>query len=141
MKLKYLYEMYDNGVKQGERTSKEWAEMLHVSVHLVRDYAREGRSYKHRYTFKAVREENPEDKTQSEDKGITVQDLREFRRTLKVGSKFVYEGSCKVIVMRKYRNIVELASLEDPKRSVTMTYMELLKQRKNRSKKKLTVGR
>ena len=141
MKLKYLYEMYDNDVKQGERTSKEWAEMLHVSVHLVRDYAREGRSYKHRYTFKAVREEKPEYKTQSEDKGITVQDLREFRRTLKVGSKFVYEGSGKVVVLRKYRNIVELVSQEEPKRFVTMTYMELLKQRNDRKNKKLTPGR
>ena len=141
MKLKYLYEMYDNGVKQGERTSKEWAEMLHVSLHLVRDYAREGRSYKRRYTFKAVREENPEDKTQSEDKGITVQDLREFRRTLKVGSKFVYEGFGKVVVLRKYRNIAELVSQENPKRSVTMTYIELLKQRDDRRKKKLTAGR
>lgn len=136
MKLKYPYAMYDNGVYQGERTSKEWAEMLQVSVHLVRDYAREGRSYKRRYTFKAVREENPEDKTQSEDKGITVQDLREFRRSLRIGSKFVYEDSCKFIVVRKYRNIAELVSVEDSKRSVTMTYMELYKQKKNRSKKK-----
>jgi hypothetical protein len=140
MKLKYPYEMYDNGVYQGERTSKEWAEMLQVSVHLVRDYAREGRSYKGRYTFKAVRE-NPEDKTQSEDKGITVQDLREFRRSLRIGSKFVYEGSCKVSVVRKYPHIVELVSLEDSKRLVTMTYAELFNQRKNRTKKKLTVGR
>ncbi len=130
MKLKYLYEMYDNGEKQGERTSKEWAEMLQVSVHLVRDYAREGRTYKGRYTFKAVSEEKPEDKTQSEEVKITVQDLREFRRSLRIGSKFVYEGSCKVIVMRKYRNIVGLAMLEDPKRSVTMSYAELFNQRK-----------
>lgn len=129
MKLKYLYEMYDNGVKQGERTSREWAEMLHVSVHLVRDYAREGRSYKHRYTFKAVRE-NPEDLTQPEETEIMVQDLRGFRRTLKIGAKFVYGGSCKVVAARKYRNIVELVGVEDPKRSVTMTYMELYKQRK-----------
>lgn len=139
MKLKYPYAMYDNGVYQGERTSKEWAEMLHVSVHLVRDYAREGRSYKRRYTFNAVRE-NPEDK-QPEETEITVQDLREFRRTLKVGSKFVYEDSCKFIVVRKYRNIVELVSQEDSKRSVTMTYMELLKQRNHRKKKRLTAGR
>lgn len=140
MKLKYPYVMYDNGVYQGERTSKEWAEMLHVSVHLVRDYALEGRSYKRLYTFKAVREDQVED-NEPEDTKITVQDLREFRRSLKIGSKFVYEDSCKVIVVRKYRNIVELVSLEDPKRSVTMTYMELLKQKKNRSKKKLTAGR
>ena len=135
MKLKYLYEMYDNGVKQGERTSLEWEELLSIPRQAIRDYAREGRSYKHRYTFKAVREENLEDKTQQEETEITVQDLREFRRSLKIGSKFVYEDSCKVIVVRKYRNIVELVSLKDPKRSVTMTYMELLKQQKNKVKR------
>ncbi|WP_143321046.1 hypothetical protein [Clostridium sp. HBUAS56010] len=141
MKLKYPYAMYDNGVYQGEHTSKEWAEMLQVSVHLVRDYAREGRSYKGRYTFKAMREEKPEELTQPEDAKITVQDLQEFRRTLKVGSKFVYEDSSKVVVVRKYRNLVELVRPEDPKRTVTMTYMELYKQKKNRSKKRLTAGR
>lgn len=135
MKRKYPYAMYDNGEYQGERTSKEWAEMLQVSVHLVRDYAREGRSYKHRYTFKAIRE-NLEDITQSEDNEITVQNLREFRRTLKIGAKFMHEDACKVVVVRKYRNIVELVSQEDAKRSVTMTYMELYKQKRNRSKKK-----
>ena len=140
MKLKYPYVMYDNGVYQGERTSKEWAEMLHVSVHLVRDYAREGRSYKRRYTFKAVREDQVEG-NEPEDTKITVQDLREFRRSLKIGSKFVYEDSCKIVVVRKYQNLVELASLKDPKRSVTMTYMDLYKQRKNRSKKRMTPGR
>lgn len=135
MKLKYLYEMYDNGVKQGERTSLEWEELLSIPRQAIRDYAREGRSYKHRYTFKAVREENLEDKTQQEETEITVQDLREFRRSLKIGSKFVYEDSCKVIVVRKYRNIVELVSMKEPKRSVTMTYMELLKQQKNKVKR------
>ena len=129
MKLKYPYAMYDNGEFQGERTSKEWAEMLQVSVHLVRDYAREGRSYRQRYTFKAVREEQVED-NQQEDAEITIQDLWEFRRSLKIGSKFVYKESCKVVVVRKYRNIVELVSLKEPKKSVTMTYAELFKQRK-----------
>lgn len=141
MKLKYPYAMYDNGVYQGERTSKEWAELLQVSVHLVRDYAREGRIYNGRYTFEAVREEKPEELTQAENNGITVQDLQEFKRTLNVGSKFVYEDSSKVVVVRKYRNLVELVRSEDPKRKVTMTYMELLKQRKDRSKKRLTAGR
>lgn len=141
MKLKYPYAMYDNGVYQGERTSKEWAEMLEVSVHLVRDYAREGRYYKGRYTFEAVREEKQEELTQPENNGITVQDLQEFKRTLKVGTKFVYEDSSKVVVVRKYRNLVELIRPEDPKRSVTMTYMELYKQKRNRSKKRLTAGR
>lgn len=141
MKLKYPYAMYDNGVYQGERTSKEWAEMLEVSVHLVRDYAREGRTYKGRYTFEAVREEKTEELTQPENNGITVQDLQEFKRTLKVGTKFVYEDSSKVVVVRKYRNLVELVRPENPKRTVTMTYMELLKQKKNRSKKRLTAGR
>ena len=135
MKLKYLYEMYDNGVKQGERTSKEWEDSLSIPMQVIRDYAREGRSYKHRYTFKAVREENLEDKTQQEETEITVQDLREFRRSLKIGSKFVYEDSCKVIVVKKYRNIVELVSLKDHKRSVTMTYMDLYKQKKKSGRK------
>lgn len=138
MKLKYPYAMYDNGEYQGERTSKEWAEVLQVSVHLVRDYAREGRSYKGQYMFKAVSEDKPNDKSQLEDTAVTVQDLQEFKRSLEVGAKFVYEDSCKVAVVRKYRNIVELVSLNNPNRSVTMTYTELYKQRKNRSKKKLT---
>lgn len=135
MKLKYLYAMYDNGVKQGERTSKEWEELLSIPRQAIRDYAREGRAYKHRYTFKAVREENLEDKTQQEETEITVQDLREFRRSLKIGSKFVYEDSSKVIVVRKYRNIVELVSLKDQKRSVTMTYIDLYKQKKKSGRK------
>ena len=88
-----------------------------------------------------MREEKPEELTQPEDAKITVQDLQEFRRTLKVGSKFVYEDSSKVVVVRKYRNLVELVRPEDPKRTVTMTYMELYKQKKNRSKKRLTAGR
>lgn len=129
MKLKHLYEMYDNGVKQGERASKDWEELLSIPRQAIRDYAREGRAYKQRYTFKAVLEDPAED-NQQEDTGITVQDLREFRRSLKIGSKFVYEDSCKVIVVRKYRNIVELVNLKEPKRSVTMTYMDLYKQKK-----------
>lgn len=154
MKLKYPYVMYDNGEFQGVRTSKEWAEMLHVSVHLVRDYAREGRAYKRRYTFKAIRNDESEDKTQQEGPEITVRDLAEFKRSLKVGAKFVYESflkdfvrgtrvtSKKVIVVRKYPHIVELASLKDPKRSVTMTYTELLMQKKDKMKKKaLAAGR
>lgn len=153
MKLKYPYAMYDNGEFQGTRTSKEWAEMLHVSVHLVRDYAREGRAYKGRYTFKAVQEDDVGDKRQV-NADITALDLAEFKRSLKVGTKFVYESfrkdfvrgtriaSEKVIVARKYPHIVELVSLEDSKRVVTMTYTELLWQRKARVKKKtLTAGR
>jgi hypothetical protein len=92
MKLKYPYAMYDNGEFQGVRTSKEWAEMLHVSVHLVRDYAREGRAYKGRYTFKEVRENEPGDKTQQADTEITALDLVEFKRSLKIGARFVYES-------------------------------------------------
>ena len=148
MKLKYLYAMYDNGEIQGERTSREWAEMLHVSVHLVRDYAREGRAYKGRYTFKAVQEDDVGDKRQV-NADITALDLTEFKRSLKVGTKFVYESfrkdfvrgtriaSEKVIVVRKYPHIVELVSLKDPKRSVTMTYIELLGQKNDRRKKKM----
>ncbi|WP_312428326.1 hypothetical protein [Lacrimispora sp.] len=146
MKLKYPYAMYDNGEFQGERTSREWAEMLHVSVHLVRDYAREGRAYKGRYTFKAVQEDDVGD-TRQVNADITALDLAEFKRSLKVGAKFVYESfrkdfvrgtriaSEKVIVVRKYPHIVKLVSLKDPKRSVTMTYIELLRQKKDRIKK------
>lgn len=134
MKIKYPYAMYDNGVYQGERTSLEWEELLSIPRQAIRDYAREGRSYKQRYTFKAVREDPAED-NQQEETEITVQDLREFRRSLKIGSKFVYEDFCKVIVVRKYRNIVELVSLKDQKRSVTMTYVDLYKQKKKSGRK------
>lgn len=149
MKLKYPYAMYDNGELQGVRTSKEWAEVLQVSVHLVRDYAREGRAYKGRYTFKAIRNDEPENKTQLADTEITAQDLAEFKRTLKIGARFVYESfrkdfvrgtrvtSEKVIVVRKYPHIVELVSLKDPERVVTMTYTELLRQKNDRKKKKM----
>ncbi len=153
MKLKYLYAMYDNGEVQGERTSREWAEALHVSVHLVRDYAREGRAYKGRYTFKAIRNEEPEYKTQQAYTEITALDLVEFKRSLKIGARFDYESfrkdfvrgtrvtSEKVVVTKKYPHIVVLVSLKDPNRSVTMTYTELLRQKKGRAKKKaLTVG-
>lgn len=148
MKLKYPYAMYDNGELQGVRTSKEWAEVLQVSVHLVRDYAREGRAYKGRYTFKAIRNDEPENKTQLADTEITAQDLAEFKRTLKIGARFVYESfrkdfvrgtrvtSEKVVVAKKYPHIVVLVSLKDPKRSVTMTYSELLKQKKDIARKK-----
>ena len=80
---------------------------------------------------------------------ITALDLTEFKRSLKVGTKFVYESfrkdfvrgtriaSEKVIVVRKYPHIVELVSLKDPKRSVTMTYIELLGQKNDRRKKKM----
>jgi len=145
--------MYDNGELQGVCTSKEWAEMLHVSVHLVRDYAREGRAYKGRYTFKAVQEDDVMDKRQVNAE-ITARDLVEFKRSLKVGTKFVYESfrkdfvrgtriaSEKVVVVREYPHVVELVSLKDPRRSVTMTYTELLRQKKDRAKEKtLTAGR
>lgn len=55
---------------------------------------------------------------------------------MKVGAKFMHEDACKVVVVRKYRNIVELVCFEEPKRFVTLTYMDLYKQKKNRSKKK-----
>jgi len=146
--------MYDNGEFQGARTSKEWAEVLQVSVHLVRDYAREGRAYKGRYTFKAVRKDEPEDKTLQADTEITALDLVKFKRSLKIGARFDYESfrkdfvrgtrvtSEKVIVVRKYPHIVVLVSLKDPKRSMTMAYTELLMQKKDKMKKKaLTAGR
>ena len=154
MKLKYPYAMYDNGEFQGVCTSKEWAEVLQVSVHLVRDYAREGRAYKGRYTFKAVRNDEPENKTLKVDTEITSLDLVKFKRSLKIGARFDYESfrkdfvrgtrvtSEKVIVVRKYPHVVELVSLKDPKRSVTMTYKELLMQKVDKAKKKkLTAGR
>jgi len=146
--------MYDNGELQGVRTSKEWAEVLQVSVHLVRDYAREGRAYKGRFTFKAIRNDEPEDKTLQADTEITALDLEKFKRSLKIGAKFVYEcfrkdfvrGTRvtpeKFVVAKKYPHIVVLVSLKDPKRSVTMTYTELLMQKKGRMKKKaLAAGR
>nr|WP_288829073.1 hypothetical protein [uncultured Clostridium sp.] len=153
MKLKYPYAMYDNGEFQGVRTSKEWAEMLQVSVHLVRDYAREGRAYKGRYTFRAAQEDDVGDKRQV-NADITALDLAEFKRSLKVGTKFVYESfrkdfvrgtrvtSEKVVVAKKYPHIVVLVSLKDPEWSVTMTYTELLMQKKGGMKKKaLAAGR
>ncbi|MDR7813368.1 hypothetical protein [Lacrimispora sp.] len=153
MKLKYPYAMYDNGEFQGARTSKEWAEVLHVSVHLIRDYAREGRAYKGRYTFRAVREDDVGDKRQV-NAVITVRDLEEFKWSLKTGAKFVYRdyrkdlvkgsriSSEKVVVVRKFRHIVKLVSLKDPESWVTMSYTELLRQRKDRmKKKKLASGR
>ena len=149
MKLKYLYAMYDNGKIQGERPSKEWAEALHVSVHLVRDYTREGRAYKGRYTFKAVQEDESEEKVLQEDPKITAQDLAEFKRSLKIGDRFDYEShrkdfvkgsrtvSEKVAVVRKFPHIVKLASVDNPDREVTMTYGELLRQKKARAKKRM----
>lgn len=128
--FKTLYAVYDKGKLLGEHTTKEWEYLLSIPRQAIRDYAREGRAYGKRYTFKAVREEKMEDKNQQEEIEITVQDLQAFKWSLKIGSKFVYEDSCRVIVMRKYRNIVELVSLKDPKKSVTMTYSELFKQRK-----------
>lgn len=134
--FKTLYAVYDKGKPLGEHTTKEWEDLLSIPRQAIRDYAREGRTYGKQYAFEMVgtiTSEKPE--SEQKDLGITVRVLAEFKRSVKVGDKFVYEDSCKFAVVRKYRNIVELVSLKEPKRSVTMTYMELFKQRKKDSKR------
>lgn len=85
---------------------------------------------------------------------ITVWDLEVFKRSLRIGAKFVYrdhrkdfvKGSRisveKVMVVDKFPHIVKLVSVKNPDRWVTMTYAELLRQKKDRMKEKaLTAGR
>lgn len=150
-----LYAVYDNGKLLGEHTAKEWEVALPIPRQAIYDYAREGRAYKGRYTFKAAGTDiSGEVEASQEDPDITARDLAKFKKSLRVGARFVYESfrrdfvrgtritSEKVVVVRKYPHIVELASLKEPKRLVTMTYTELLGQKMDRAKKKLlTVGR
>jgi len=152
--FKTLYAVYDKGKLMGEHTSKEWEDLLSIPRQAIRDYAREGRTYGKRYKFKmmgtiASEELEPDPKVQD----ITMRDLEEFKWSVKVGDKFTYVSyrkdfvrgvkieSEKMIVVRKFPHIVQVASLTDPKRTATMNYAELYKQKKNRAKKKLTAGR
>ncbi|WP_313152084.1 hypothetical protein [Lacrimispora sp.] len=150
-----LYAAYDYGKLLGEHTSREWEIALSIKRQTIRDYAREGRTYGGRYTFRTTGEGVlKETEDSQEEPEITAQDLEKFKRSLKIGARFVYESfrkdfvrgsrysTEKVIVMRKYPHIVELISLKDRKRIVTMSYTELLRQRKDRmKKKKLASGR
>lgn len=151
---KTLYAVYDKGNLIGEHTTKEWEDLLSIPRQAIRDYAREGRTYGKRYTFemaKKIVSEQPE--PDEKNSGITMRDLVEFKRSVKVGDKFTYKSyrkdfvrgvrieAEKMIVVRKFPHIVQVASVKDPKRTATMSYEELYKQKKNRVKKKLTSGR
>ena len=135
-----IYAAYDKGTLLGEHTSMEWEDLLSIPRQTIRDYAREGRTYGKRYKFKVVKkivlEESEPDQKKS---GITTRDLVEFKRSMKIGDKFTVEFE-KMIVVRRFPHIVQLASLKDPKRTATVNYAELYKQKKRRKKKK-TVGR
>lgn len=146
----FIYAAYDNGKLIGEKTSREWEKELPMSKQTIRDYARSGVAYKGRYIFRMVGDK-PED---PEDTRITGADLEKFKRSLKIGARFVYRSYCKdfvkgaritvekVAVIQKFPHIVKLASLKNPARVVTMTYMELLMQKRARAKKRmLTAGR
>ncbi|MDK2966495.1 hypothetical protein [Lacrimispora sp.] len=154
MTPKTLYAVYDKGTLLGEHTTKEWEDLLSIPRQAIRDYAREGRTYGKRYKFKmvgTVTSEKPE--SEQNGTGITMCELIEFKRSVKVGDKFTYKSYRKdfvrgvrielekMIVVRKFPHLVQVASVKDPKRIATMSYTELYKQKKNRAKKKLTTGR
>nr|WP_288828504.1 hypothetical protein [uncultured Clostridium sp.] len=154
MTPKTLYAVYDKGTLLGEHTTKEWEDLLSIPRQAIRDYAREGRTYGKRYEFKMVGTIMPEEpEPNRNDTNITIRDLAEFKRSVKVGDKFTYKSYQKdfvrgvqielekMIVVRKYPHLVQVESLMDPKRTATMTYADLYKQKKNRAKKKLTAGR
>lgn len=149
-----VYAGYDKGNPIGEHTSREWGELLSIPRQAIRDYAREGRAYGKRYKFEIVgtiTSEKPE--LEQRDLGITMRELAEFKQSVKVGDKFTYKSYRKdfvrgvqielekMIVVRKFPHLVQVASVKDPERIATMTYAELYKQKKNRAKKKLTAGR
>mgnify|MGYP000080505345 CR=1 FL=1 len=149
-----VFAIYDKGNLLGEHTSKEWEKLLSIPRQAVRDYAREGRTYGKRYKFKIVgtiTSEKPE--SDQRDPGITMRELAEFKQSVKVGDKFTYKSYRKdfvrgvqielekMIVVRKFLHLVQVASVKDPRKTATMTYAELYKQKKNRVKKKLTAGR
>ena len=149
-----IYAGYDKGNPIGEHTSREWGNLLSIPRQAIRDYAREGRTYRKRYEFEIVGtilSEKPE--TDQMDTGFTVQELTQFKRSVKAGDKFTYKSYRKdfvrgvlielekMIVVRKFPHIVQVASVKDPKRTATMSYEELYKQKKNRAKKKKTAGR
>lgn len=149
-----IYAVYDKGKPLGEHTSKEWEDQLSIPRQAIRDYAREGRTYGKRYKFKivgTVTSEKPE--SEQNDTGITMCELTEFKRSVKVGDKFTYKSYRKdfvrgvqielekMIVVRKFFYLVQVASVADPSKTATMTYAELYKQKKSRAKKKLIAGR
>lgn len=139
MGAKKLYAVWDHEKPLGEHTCQEWEELLSVPRQSIRDYAREGKIYKNR--FKIVLVENVEEASRV-NPDITVQELEQFKRSLKIGTKFVYEShrkdfvlgtrvtSEKVAVAKKFPHIVKLASLDNQEKVVTMTYMELLMQKR-----------
>jgi hypothetical protein len=148
-----VFAVYDKDNLIGEHTSKEWEKLLSIPRQAIRDYAREGRTYGKRYKFKIVgtiTSEKPE--SDQKDVGITMRELAEFKRSVKVGDKFTYKSYRKdfvpgvrielekMIVVKKFPHLVQVASVKDPKRIATMTYAELYKQKKCK-KKKLTAGR
>ncbi|RFZ77333.1 hypothetical protein DS742_19280 [Lacrimispora amygdalina] len=154
MAFKTLYAVYDKGKLLGEHTTKEWGDLLTIPRQAIRDYAREGRTYGKRYAFEMVGTVASDGiETEPEDPGITMRDLAEFKQSVKVGDKFTYKSYRKdfvrgvqielekMIVVRKFSHLVQVASLADPSKTATMTYAELYKQKKNRAKKKLTAGR
>jgi hypothetical protein len=130
--IQYLYTAYDNGEPIGARTGREWADELHIPRQSIIDYARSGKSYRGRYVFQKI----------ETDLQTPVYDLAEFKRSVKIGDRFNFESfrkdfvkgtrirSEKMVVVRKYPHIVKLAGLHDPGRKVTMTYTELLEQKK-----------
>ena len=151
MALKTLYAVYDKGKPLGEHTTKEWEDLLSIPRQAIRDYAREGRTYGKRYAFEMVGTVASDGvDPEPEDPGITMRELAEFKRSVKVGDKFAYKSYRKdfvrgvqielekMIVVRKFLHLVQVISVKDPKRIATMTYAELYKQKKNRAKKKLT---
>lgn len=154
MAFKTLYAVYDKGKPLGEHTTKEWEDLLSIPRQAIRDYAREGRTYGKRYAFEMVGTIASDGvELEPEDPGITMSDLVEFKRSVKVGDKFTYKSYRKdfvrgvqielekMIVVRKFPHLVQVASVKDPRKTATMTYAELYKQKKNRAKKKLTAGR
>lgn len=154
MTPKTLYAAYDKGKPLGEHTTKEWESLLSIPRQAIRDYAREGRIYGKRYKFKIVgtiTSEKPE--SEQKDTGITMRELAEFKRSVKAGDRFSYKSYRKdfvrgvqielekMIVVRKFPHLVQVASVADPRKTATMSYAELYQQKKNRAKKKLTAGR
>ena len=149
-----VYVAYDGGKLLGEHTTKEWEDLLSIPRQAIRDYAREGRTYGKRYAFKIVEMISPEDsEPDQKDAGITIYDLAEFKRSVKVGDKFTYKSyrkdfvrgvrieSEKMRVVRKFSHLVQVESIKDPNWTATMNYEELYEQKKNRARKKLTTGR
>ncbi|MGC6173231.1 hypothetical protein [Lacrimispora sp. 38-1] len=154
MTPKILYAVYDKGKPLGEHTTKEWEDLLSIPRQAIRDYAREGRTYGKRYKFKMVGTVASDGvEIEPEEPGITMRELAEFKLSVKAGDKFTYKSYRKdfvrgvridlekMIVVRKFPHLVQVESLTEPKRTATMSYAELYKQKKNRSKKKSTAGR